>query len=112
MPIEVNRVNKECPRCKEPTTFSDGKKRICRRCWWESKPEDKKQSSLEFIGWLPKMKFIEQIPRKALVNILNDGEEILNELDIGRAEEETEEGIVAICDSVDSSRDSGSSIIT
>lgn len=32
MPIEVNRVNKECPRCKNPTIFDTGKNYFCGKC--------------------------------------------------------------------------------
>ncbi|HEU5487479.1 MAG TPA: hypothetical protein VFV16_01520 [Candidatus Nitrosotalea sp.] len=32
MPIEVNRVNKECPKCKNPTIFNTGKEYFCGKC--------------------------------------------------------------------------------
>lgn len=32
MPIEVNRVNKTCPRCKNPTIFWNGKNYFCGKC--------------------------------------------------------------------------------
>ena len=32
MPIEVNRVNKECPKCKNPTIFNTGKEYFCGMC--------------------------------------------------------------------------------
>lgn len=32
MPIEVNRVNKECPRCKNPQIFDTGKNYFCGKC--------------------------------------------------------------------------------
>ena len=32
MPIEVNRVNRECPKCKSPTIFHTGKAYFCGKC--------------------------------------------------------------------------------
>ncbi|MDE1812885.1 MAG: hypothetical protein KGI19_11170 [Thaumarchaeota archaeon] len=32
MPIEVNRVNKQCTRCKNPTIFWNGKNYFCGKC--------------------------------------------------------------------------------
>ena len=32
MPIEVNRVNLECPKCKNPTIFNTGKEYFCGKC--------------------------------------------------------------------------------
>jgi ribosomal protein S27AE len=32
MPIEVNRVNRECPKCKNPTIFNTGKEYFCGKC--------------------------------------------------------------------------------
>ncbi|MDE1725398.1 MAG: hypothetical protein KGH76_05835 [Thaumarchaeota archaeon] len=32
MPIEVNRVNKECPKCKNSTIFNTGKEYFCGKC--------------------------------------------------------------------------------
>ena len=32
MPIEVNRVNRECPKCKNPTIFNTGKAYYCGKC--------------------------------------------------------------------------------
>ncbi len=32
MPIEINRVNRECPQCKNSTIFSTGKGYFCGKC--------------------------------------------------------------------------------
>jgi len=32
MPIEVNRINKECPKCKNPALFNTGKEYFCGKC--------------------------------------------------------------------------------
>jgi ribosomal protein S27AE len=32
VPIEVNRINKECPKCKNPTIFNTGKEYFCGKC--------------------------------------------------------------------------------
>jgi len=32
VPIEVNRVNRECPKCKNPTIFNTGKEYFCGKC--------------------------------------------------------------------------------
>ena len=32
MPIECNRVKKECPKCKNPTIFNTGKNYFCGAC--------------------------------------------------------------------------------
>jgi ribosomal protein S27AE len=32
VPIEVNRVNKECPKCKNPAIFNTGKEYFCGKC--------------------------------------------------------------------------------
>jgi ribosomal protein S27AE len=32
MPIEVNRVNRACPQCKNPTIFNTGKGYFCGKC--------------------------------------------------------------------------------
>lgn len=45
MPIEVNRVNKECPRCKNPTIFDTGKNYFCGKCLIEiPKPKTAKET--------------------------------------------------------------------
>ena len=32
MPIEINRVNRECPQCKNSTIFNTGKGYFCGKC--------------------------------------------------------------------------------
>ncbi|MBI3623605.1 hypothetical protein HY212_06025 [Candidatus Pacearchaeota archaeon] len=32
MPIEINRINKECPQCKNSTMFNTGKGYFCGKC--------------------------------------------------------------------------------
>lgn len=32
MPIEINRLDKPCPKCKNPTIFDIGKKYVCGKC--------------------------------------------------------------------------------
>lgn len=32
MPIEVNRIDRYCPKCKNPTIFNTGKQYFCGKC--------------------------------------------------------------------------------
>jgi len=32
MPIEINRIDKECPKCKNSTIFNTGKGYFCGKC--------------------------------------------------------------------------------
>lgn len=32
MPIEINRIDRQCPKCKNPKIFDIGKKFVCGKC--------------------------------------------------------------------------------